>query len=130
MEAKELRVGNIVYSYSEWHKIECCQVSTIAEILLDRVMFLHGSVCRLKDIKPIKLAEEWLIKFGLEKYDYEDENFEFIYTNNLCKVSLNKDGYYSYWVEEMWNCVVDVEYVHEIQNIFFALNKIDLQLQK
>jgi hypothetical protein len=71
--------------------------------------------------KPIPLTEDWLFKFGFEK----DLNLQFYknFKNNktviidFCFICL------------LGNSHVKINYVHELQNLYFALTKTELSWQ-
>jgi hypothetical protein len=106
MKSNELRVGNFVYSELVDDKIV---VSTV---------FLTASYDQLK---PIELTEEWLIKFGF-KPDFQG-NYEEAYI-----VSKFYEGFY-FVDDRLGNFnVKPIHYVHEFQNLYFALTGVELQL--
>lgn len=81
------------------------------------------------DFEPIPLTEEWLLKFGFEK---SNNNTEF-YTFDLSKLSIHlkskqyADGrtYFNSW------CIIEkqIEYVHQLQNLYFALTQEELKIK-
>ena len=90
---------------------------------------------------PIPLDEDWLQKFGFEFFDYDliSDNPDFIYLSY--KIQLDGKRYYysiintefSYWqfckktewAEEM--LIASCQYVHQLQNLFFAITGSELQ---
>ena len=99
-----------------------------------------------KTYGPIPLDEEWLLKFGFQLYDYlaNDEmsdNPDFIYLSYKMELE-GKRYYYSItntefhdwefcqkveWAEEM--LIASCQYVHQLQNLYFALTGTELQFQ-
>jgi hypothetical protein len=76
---------------------------------------LHTLEDTLNDkYKPIPLTEEWLLKFGFIKTDYD--NFKY-YHKGLFQI---KHGIKSYWYQS-GDLPVKIEYVHQLQNIYFYL---------
>ena len=70
---------------------------------------------------PIPLTEEWLTKFGFELIE---GNFH-LYANGF---SLDINGSITkFWVNET---IVDIKYVHQLQNLFFALTGEELKIKK
>jgi len=68
---KELRLGNYVLSRGA--------VSTVTAILEDQVGYVKSSgkgehLIPIKFVQPIKLTEEWLLKFGFKKIEYASDN--------------------------------------------------------
>lgn len=119
MNAKELRIGNIT------------KQGVVVEInRSDKDSFRVWDVVNLKssynnNVEPIPLTEEWLIKFGFSKEspdneddfnywelkdveftDYEDGDFE-----------INQTGFV-------------FKYVHQLQNLYFALTGEELELKE
>lgn len=104
MEAKELRIGNYVYQDGEFIQGITC---------LSIYKFDMGNI----NLEPIELTKDWLIKFG---YTKEDSNFWFIghivweYDDGI--FICNKNG-------------ITLKYVHQLQNLYFALTGKELKLQ-
>lgn len=107
MEAKELRIGNLIYD-------KLLKFNDKIDIIsLGRILNNKESFHRYK---PIPLTEEWLLKFGFEKrvgwddmiYYSKDAKAEFQVYENL-------QGYeYDY---------TKLKFVHQLQNLYFALNE-------
>ena len=83
---------------------------------------------------PIPLNEEWILKLGFNECDYKP------YDNFIIKCN---NGYYNsikyYEGEWVYNndksdascyTVTCIKYVHELQNLFYALNKTELVITK
>ena len=74
---------------------------------------------------PIPITEEWLIKFGFKQYNDFGVKFNTFDLMPLCGfgydidtkqvVILEKGNPNSHWIERK------IEYVHELQNLYFAL---------
>ena len=105
MKANELRIGNWVNNNEEDYQI------TAATILhLER-----GD----STAKPIPITEEWLLKFGFENWDINAW---------INKISLHKqDGVY--WHHSYSGHEICLEYVHQLQNLYFALTGEELILK-
>jgi hypothetical protein len=111
MKASELRIGNWVKSplYGVEYEIE----------------FIYESPT-IKEIEPIPLTEEWLLKFRFEKY-YE------YYVNSHLEISemKSKKGYDAYCTDMDFSIfMTEVKYVHQLQNLYFALTGEELILNK
>jgi hypothetical protein len=116
MESKELRVGNLVYE-SKRSKIlrkkigvEICEIKSLDIHHLE-------SFPESENFEPIPLTEEWLFKFGFEK----NENGLFkLFNESEVPILLNEDL-------DGWTCdginfsVNGTQYVHQLQNLYFAL---------
>ena len=104
MKANELRIGNWVLINTMITKINMARY--IGDIDDDKII-----------AEPIPLTEEWLLKFGL-KTGY-NHLFGFI----------TKD-YNTYYLEdgEGYNITSKpIEYVHQLQNLYFALTGEELK---
>lgn len=109
MEAKDLRIGNLVQSRD----------GMFFEVTSEDLMFIEsGSNC-----KPIPLTEEWLVKFGFEK---DFNGFYKLFKESEVPV-LIKDGF--------WTCdgicfsVNCLYHVHQLQNLYFALTGEELTIK-
>lgn len=114
MQAKELRIGNLVN--------HCTGQREIGGILIDSVEFMpkeelsYGAT--LEDIDPITLTEEWLLKFGF------DIPYQFVASKGEIHLAIEQ-GICRYYVNsEYWK---DIDYVHSLQNLYFALTGEELK---
>lgn len=141
MEANEWRIGNLI-SRQDLGTREP-RIETILELRKDKV---HTSgplivICDYDDIAPIPLNEEWVLKFGFESsvgfedqtYDPNDEyanQFEYTLDSGIshrefvCRPSKG-------WIIKLgdYDDELEVKYVHEFQNLFFALKGKELTLK-
>jgi hypothetical protein len=127
MNAKELRIGNLVYHNDEIIEIKSLRPQD--DDVNDEISF--------DSIYGIKLTEEWLIKCGFEEcqdyyaggksmffYDIDKslENSEFyIFSNENNEFNLS-----SMEDQIVISKKLNIKYVHEIQNLIFALTRKDL----
>ena len=70
----------------------------------------------------IEITEEWLIKLGFKGYEDEEDNSIFELNGfNIIRNLFKKEFFlYDYMSD------VEVKYVHELQNLYFALTKQEL----
>jgi len=127
IKENELRLNNLVmvnYKTDLLSKVTWIQEGSI-NVTFDRQPDLvNGIVCSVNDLIPIPLTEEWLIKFGAkQKNEYW---FEF-HTYCIIKHTTFIEFYSS--VEGDFICN-SVKYVHQLQNIYFALTNKELELIK
>ena len=135
MKEKELRFGNLIYDYknkqvTEW---DSGKVYWIAECTIDFEYF-----------KPIPIDEDWLINMGFtpttcsDKPKWSDNYHDLTYYD----LNLGKEKFYdlsllSSYVENE-DIYVElfpyenpkVKYVHELQNLYFALTKEELTIKE
>lgn len=116
----ELRIGNWVNVVDKDY-----QVTQILEKGVN-----CGLVGALYDIvKPIPLTEEWLERFGFEeKMIYNSIHYEL----GDFKVYIDIDnglpsGYFDYHKVSMIGIKAELNHVHQLQNLYFALTGEELQ---
>jgi hypothetical protein len=141
LQAKDLRIGNWVESYlppqiSEWIEVE---VSPHTLIKMRDHEMKHG-------FRPIPLTEDWSVKFGLYnnlKLNYNKRQgveYRFskkklgtyiikrYYNNSLYKMQfVYDDKHNNIPNEQIW---VNIKYVHQLQNLYFALTGEELTIKE
>jgi hypothetical protein len=116
LEVKELRVGNYVdFEYGEPNE-KTFGFETIIEEAEELVAIEEG----IMKCRPIKLNEEWLLKFGFESYYKDKSEFQ---NKNLYLVRESV-----FW--RSWKHEVIIQYVHQLQNLYFALTNKELTIKK
>ena len=144
MEAKELRIGNYVY-YSiedsmEDDRIELVEVDNINHYGINEIDDFNGGDYSIREedyLRGIPLTEEWLIKFGffeeslsqfvLKWQDNDNCRSYFVYSD-WCTISVNHS--YSDAHEDDYVVHREIEYVHQLQNLFFALTGEELTIKE
>ena len=129
MEARELRIGNYV---KREEKVLCIKAGDI------RAMDDWQQLENEKEItKPIPLTEEWLLKFGfvndIIEYDLTIGNmheegtmiFSIKKDFSLIQISVGMGGDKPDWIFLM--CPT---YVHQLQNLYFALTANELTIKE
>ncbi|MCT3917541.1 hypothetical protein HZQ04_15885 [Elizabethkingia anophelis] len=130
MKSNELRIGN----YVEYAGV-ICKVEGYSNEGLET----NGVVAPISAYNPIQLTEEWLIKFGFQNYEAErytpnQEDSEFFeyrlasgisYRDYICKP-------YHGWVIKLgdYDDSLEIMFVHQMQNIYFALNGEELTIKE
>jgi hypothetical protein len=112
MKPNELRIGNYVYAFK-----------TIWQI--DNTYF-----CNLEQIETynfIPLTEEWLLKFGFEKV--EDINKD-TYPDYKIKGMLIHSNVHGNYVLGNYSPICFIKYVHQLQNLYFALTGEELEIKE
>jgi hypothetical protein len=69
-------------------------------------------------MKPIELTEEWIIKFKFRKHKNDIRYWQ----KDSLKVKLTEKGYKFQWYE----AILYIDYVHQLQNLYFALTGSEL----
>ena len=110
--AKDLRIGNLVkYKHlSESSSISAIDISQISD--------------NNSNVEPIPITEEWCIKFGFQK-DLENTIYKNI--NKHCFLCYDNNIVLLLEEENNW-CITKIKYVHELQNLYFALTFDELKL--
>ena len=128
IKSNELRIGNLIE-----HKAIMCEVLSIDNEWLQ----IDNDQLNTKiiDCKPIPLTEEWLLKFGFKKFkdkninytDYRKNNFVVILKEKFTEVEYIPKQFDINSRSHMLN--VDKLYVHQLQNLYFALTGEELTIK-
>ena len=119
MKASELRIGNyLLKSLKSGNGRKINDKIGVQDIV--RIYENTGSF----NYEPILITEEWLLKLGFEKqYDYWDCK------NVYFELAENNDGKFIHSINcHEYSDGEEIEFIHELQNLFFALTKVDLEL--
>lgn len=111
IQATELRIGNYLRLTASSPTETVSAIGQVSGIVKDMVIMGDGLASPFRNLEPIPLTEEWLLKAGFEKFGNVyfgghkvnltiTESFETIF-NDLLAIKLN--------------------YVHQLQNLYFAL---------
>jgi len=125
MKASELRIGN----YVERPSGILCVTSGDIHAMSD--FQLHED--KLPITKPIPLTKEWLLKFGFTKdgRGYAMGVHQRLFSG-LMKLTFN--GKLQMWVFVFsvgsYRDITRVQYVHQLQNLYFALTGEELEIKK
>ena len=129
MKAQDLRIGNYV-----------TMVNDIPEPITEHLVKIQANDILLcesnKDIfDPIPLDEEWMVKLGFEKYDQMGNNTFWATRDQRFHIKdidigiFNGDVKFKFG-EIGWDDSINLKYVHQFQNIIYALTGEELTLQK
>ena len=108
--SEEYRIGNWV---QDRHSEECGMIDIVVLGIID-AMENHS-------YEPIPLTEEWLVRFGFE---YSDLNGD----SGLWKIPPFQ--IYGKYNQFIYDYKLDVNYVHQLQNLYFALTSEELNQNK
>lgn len=117
MEARELRIGNYVQFNSQ-----------LQGWIVDRVHKDYFDEGNLSNVKEIPLSEEWLRRFGFEQsYDSLEDISTRVFVKKVFSIYLPEGlGFVLYWNKNKRRYIV---YVHELQNLYFALMGVELVVE-
>jgi uncharacterized protein YmfQ (DUF2313 family) len=119
MTAKEFRIGNLI----QW--LSTGTIETVMDIVTYKGRVDRINNVSIHDCMPIPLTEEWLLKFGFEriydcktcyKLEFDDiRTLEFLNTELFCYLNDYK--------------VSHLKFVHQLQNLYFALTGNELTIK-
>lgn len=115
MEANELRIGNYV-------KFPHNERPLTVNLRIIQLLFNRETL-----YDPIPLTADWLLKFG-----FIHLGIGFLSPDSLLFVYCNKDGKYEiflYQSEQEDAYLAHLEFVHQLQNLYFALTGKELTLK-
>jgi hypothetical protein len=107
MKANEIRLGNYYNQFGNIHQVNGHIISELEKAPQGQLW-----------CKAIPLTEEWLLKFGFIKH----ENHSIWYTLNKVDVWFFDGKYVN-------DNDVEINFVHELQNLYFALTKKELTMK-
>lgn len=132
MEARELRIGNLVLQTQNWgEKIDPKVVTWNEGHWYD----IGDCILYMEDFEPIRLNEEWLVKFG----------FDVSWMSGMVLIQLKINDSLNLVRPYSENCLGDLEfslrygsthlntvkikYVNQLQNLYFALTGEELEIK-
>jgi hypothetical protein len=128
MKVEELKIGNYVS-----HEDYSCESFIVTSIELDdygyAIMTSGGKngewINSVDIVTPIPLTEEWLLKFGWDKLELIDRTIGY----NKYALFI---GYRNHNLRLMGSNIhiINIKYVHQLQNIFYALTNEELILKQ
>jgi hypothetical protein len=120
MKANELRIGNKVSFEGS-----IVTVNTISDEEVTFSDYASFDYPQIEDISGIELTEEWLVRFGFKK--------GLIILNTahryLCFTAKVESKFYFYLGDDFGDnwCLNYIQYVHSLQNLYFALTGEELK---
>ena len=132
IKPQELRIGNYVivknYNSKYWNKIGTIEAFTrnAEYISLD---INQNSAFYLKDIQPIPLTEEILLKCGFEKSNDLDKFYHLELLNKWTRIYFNPKHKVCTLSINQHDSLIRIQYLHQLQNLYFALTNEELTIQ-
>jgi len=133
MKANELRVGNYIQQIDQKSEFEFLQV---VYGINNESVWIHcneeSDVIDYLEAIPIPLTEEWLVKFGWQYFNGKtsgtltkdtDVKLDIDFYKGKLQVKSHYEG------EHMYR-ILPVKYVHQLQNLYFALTGEELKLKE
>jgi hypothetical protein len=127
MKANELRIGNWIMAFPITFPQQ------VIDVMCDSVNTENGQGMHYGDVDPIPLTEEWLLKFGFEK-PKEEHRYntweKYIAPNRTFNIlpPYEKKKYYGYSANHRIG-ELEIKYVHQMQNLYFALTGEELRIK-
>ena len=128
MKANELRIGNwilIPYQNSPIaipaHETQVQGITIFGEILTNNTPEHEGLKTHYNHVSGIPLTEKWLLKFGFS------DNGAPEWVRDLSNYNIGNDTI-QYIKNDSWKCI-KIRYVHQLQNLYFALTGTELNLK-
>lgn len=127
MIANELMVGNVVSGYGEDLILTCIGSGGVSG------NFIVDGKCQLKfthpSLKPIMLTKDWLINFG---FNWADDNNEFLELKPFRTFKFHSDysNDFSTVAFRINDTEKEINFVHQLQNLYFALTGTELKTKK
>lgn len=122
MKANELRINNWVYEVDEdFNRL-------LVQIGVGDLCDIECSIDNEGDYEPIPLTAEWLEKFGFENSSIKDK----FYTKNT-SLAISIVGNKFRFIQGNFVCQLilrELDYVHQLQNLYFALTGEELTIQE
>ena len=78
--------------------------------------------------QPIPLTEEWLVKFGFEE-DFEGISSTWHNEVKSIRIEIIHDSNGFHTIVGAFSTWVNIQYVHQLQNLYFALTNTELELK-
>ena len=123
MNTIELRIGNLV-QYANDERVFVNLIGKTLEITAADILSIYNDNIQ---VEPILLTEEWLIKFGFKRV--QEDKYGCHYENQECWVYLSHGGFDVEVItdDERFNLLRTYKYVHQLQNLYFAITGKELE---
>ena len=127
MKKEELMYGNKLLFLNE-----VVTFSNISQIREDGIFWIKTIESKIDSksfhFKPIPITEEWLLKFGFKKR----KNRHLFHWENKIVISEYKDEFENFFYPKTGYDIRfsnEIKYVHQLQNLYFALTGTHLKLK-
>jgi len=128
MKIQELRIGNWYMSVKFQQPVMCDLLDFYDLCAKSDGVYDDPPINEM--FSPIPITEEWLGKFGFKKHKAEDNYFYKKWGNNGVEFIFNSDRYSRnvFEYELGSNKYKQIKYVHQLQNLYFALTGKELEI--
>lgn len=134
-ELKELRIGNIVWESSsftpgpdDFEEIVVGAINDIDKIVIDT----KNNIYSYDYLYPIPLTSEWLARCGFKTDGNGDDNHPHPLWKHPQTRYQFSDGSFVHngAAYDDWHDIGDVQFVHQLQNLYFALTGEELPIKE
>lgn len=127
VDVKELRIGNVLHVKYEYkahivHSIDKCDTFNGGYA----IRMESGLKCSLDYAEPVLLTEGLLLKCGFKEKQWEDEDDPPVFYKNGLTISCKTWGKDSFYLNSY---DIDVTFLHQLQNIYYALTGKELEVE-
>lgn len=128
IEAKDLKLGNLFTAINSNEILEVLSITK--QPAKDGSLSLVNSLMQ-EHCFPIPLTEDWLKRAGF-RAELNASKTTTLYINDIISLAKRENGEYSCAIHTIltYPLPVKVKYVHDLQNLFYALTKTDLTFTK
>ena len=114
MKSNELRIGNFT------------KQGEVKSFVENGIHVGFGKCYNFNELEPMPLTEEWLFKFGFE---YNNSTYEWYDKSAVFFIQMNYLGF-DLIAKFKNERIKEIKYVHQLQNLYFALTNEELELKK
>ena len=134
MNAHELRLGNYILTNNEISfvigiegNLNSAKGDSMFEYDTLRTTVLSQGVNFFECFAPIPLTEDWLLKAGFEKVQGKYAVYNYYHISGLGEFPtyIDDDGKFRWFSTKLPN-IYRIKYVHQLQNLIFALTQTEL----
>lgn len=137
MKASELRIGNWIadrgrkeWQIDHWETRDKVASKAPTIMCMGILQEAHSLTEYVDYLYPIPLTEEWLLKFGFEPTRFQKEPHQWWNNGKIEIGHTTKDDVMQYEYLSPTNTeMVDIPYVHQLQNLYFALTGEELEMK-
>jgi hypothetical protein len=128
MKANELRIGNYLSNNAMWQS--SIMEFQVKSLLPHKITTSNGLTLKYVSLAPIPLTKEWLLKFGFVISDSESNlNYTYAKIDGFCINTYQEEKVGYWWLGFYHNKKNNrIQYVHQLQNLYFALTNEELIL--
>lgn len=119
IDPKELRIGNLVDLHIE----------TADRWINERVLSSNDIQCIESGAtaQAIPITPEWMERMGFKKYEWSTKFY--CYTNGFFEIQCELSKPTLLMIEDQTLTIEFVKYVHQLQNLYFALTGTELEIK-